>query len=109
MPMREYPTKRETVFIEDLGREIVIRELTTGYIKNSQTDPEFDTAANAVKLLCGLADEEIDMLGVSTLADIYRDIIDLTYPGMRDLRDKQIAEGSYKKPNDDEVKDTKKN
>jgi len=106
--MDKYPSTRKTVFVEDLDKEIVIRELTVGYLKTAQADPEYDTPTEALKM-CGLSDEDIDSLGMSVLNTLYADIVDLTYPGMRELREQQIAEGTYVAPTDEESEKSKKN
>lgn len=98
--MTKFPSKRAKVYIEDIEREIVLRELTIGYIKNSQVDEEFDTPESAL-LMCGVTAEEIDKIGTSVASELYKAIVQLTYP---DLDMSKKAEKT-----EDELKDSKKN
>ncbi len=107
--MRKYPSHQFTAFIADVAREVVIHELTEGFIKNAQENPEIDTKRNAIKHCTDLTDDEIDMLGARVAQEIYDDILDLTHPGVRAERDKMIKEGTYKEPTEEEMEDSKKN
>ena len=106
--MDKYPSNRKTVYIEDIDKEVALRELTEGYIATAHKDPEFDTARNALKM-CGLTDEEVDEIGMSVSNKLYGAIVDLTYPDARRIKDEAIASGTYKEPTDAELKDAKKN
>jgi hypothetical protein len=56
-----------------------------------------------------MTDDEIDQLGMRIAQEIYEDIVDLTHPGLREEREKQIADGTYKEPTDAALEDAKKN
>ena len=106
--MTEYPTNQETVFVQDLDKEITLREMTAGYISKSHKNKEFDTPRNAMKM-CGLDDDEIDTIGMGVLNALYEAVAELTYPSMRAKREQEIKDGTYVAPTDKEIADAKKN
>jgi hypothetical protein len=107
--MKKYPSHQFSAFIPDIAREVVIHEFTEGFIKQAQENPELDNRRTALKACTDMTDDEIDQLGMRVAQEIYEDIVDLTHPGLREEREKQIAEGTYKEPTEAELEDAKKN
>ena len=104
---KSYPIKKFTLNIEALGEEIVLTELTQDYRDHCIDNPEDDTPKNAL-LSVGMTEEQYKKLGVSLIPEIYGDLVDFTYPNMREEYEKMIAEEDYKEPTEEEVEESKK-
>ena len=105
---KSYPIKKFTIDVEVLGEEVVLTELTQDYRDQCIDDPELDTPRNAL-LSVGMTEEQIKKLGVSLLPEIYADLVDFTYPNLREEYAKMIEAEGYVEPTEEEAEESKKN
>ena len=105
---KSYPIKKFTVSIEALGEELVLTELTQSYRDRCMDNPEEDTPRNAL-LSAGMTEEQYEKIGVSLIPEIYGDLVDFTYPNLREEYEKMIAEEGYVEPTEAEAEESKKN
>lgn len=96
------------VTVEELGREILVKELSMEYIDNANKSEDYDTMQRALTMCTDMTEAEYKKLGFNTCRAIYNIVIDLTYPGVREAREKEIEDGTYTPMNDDETEDLKK-
>lgn len=108
MIKNKYPITKMTADIEVLGGEITLTELTLGYRDLINDDPSLDTPRNAL-LCCGLTKEQVDLLGEQVAGNLYKDIIDMTYPDARTAVEAMMDDGTYVEPTADETTIAKKN
>jgi len=78
--MKTIMPKTLTVKIERLNKEIEIWDLSVEYIDRAKQNPDIDTPENAIRHSAGLSDEEIGKLGRHEIAELYRLILELTFP-----------------------------
>ena len=104
---KSYPINKFTADIEVLGGEITLTELTQDFRDHCNDDSGFDTPRNAL-INAGLTEDQVDKLGVNVIVAIYNDIVDFTYPNMREEYEKMISEKDYTPPTEEEIEDSKK-
>jgi len=106
--MKKYPIKRVVVDIEALGGEVELTELSIRYREMCNQDRSFDTPRNAL-LDAGLTNEQIDLLGDGVANELMKELIDLTYPELRENMERLIASGEYEPPTEAQMEEAKKN
>jgi hypothetical protein len=108
MAVKKYPIKKIKVDIEVLGGVIELSELTTKHKDLCNDNPEYDTPKNGL-INAGLTEEQFDLLGEGVARELMNDVIDLTYPNMRQKLNELIEKGEYTPPSDEEIEESKKN
>ena len=95
-----FPERSKTVYLERLGKEITLYEMTVGFrIKIADSDGEI----SKIEVLedAGMDKDDILSIGEHTLDDLYDLVIELSYPG--------IAENEEREPTVSEIEESKKN
>jgi len=107
MIKKTYPMKRLQATIDGIGT-IELTELTTAYRERAMDDPAYDNPKNA--LICaGMTEEQFGSLGHNIAMELYKDIIDLTYPNAMEELKKMMESGEYEEPTEEEREELKKN
>ncbi len=106
--MKKYPINKITVEVEALGGEVTLNELTVEYRDRCNKEPEYDTPANAL-INAGLSPEQVAKLGENVAIALMNEVIDLTYPGVREEMKRMVEDGTYQKPSAEEKEKVKKN
>jgi hypothetical protein len=76
---KRFPRKTEIVFIEALGRDANLYEVTLGYLSDVENGSVDDCPENSVFAMSDITDDELRMLSQSTVAQLHREIFVLTY------------------------------
>lgn len=106
--MRKFPIKTITVDVEALGGKVTIHELTIEFRDKCNDDPTFDTPRNGL-LGAGLSEDQVKCLGENVAIELYNEVIDLTYPNMREKLESMLKDGTYTPPSEEDVEKSKKN
>lgn len=106
--MKKFPSNKLVIDVEALGGEVTLYELNQEYKVECNRDASFDTPHNAL-LNIGFKEEDILKLGQRVIVDIYKEIIDLTYPNVRAELEQQIKDGTFEEPSEEDVEESKKN
>jgi len=106
--MKKFPINSVEVDVEALGGKIVLTELTQAFRVQCNNDKSFDTPRNGL-VNAGLTEDQVDLLGERVAVALYEEVIDLTYPDLREEVNEMIASGTYKAPTNDEIEEAKKN
>jgi hypothetical protein len=106
--LKKHPIKKITVDVEALGGKVELVELTTRYKDMCNDDPTYDTPKNCL-MTAGLTEEQYYKLGETVATDLVNEVIDLTYPNMRQKLQELMDSGEYKPPTEEEMEESKKN
>lgn len=106
--MKKFPIRKITVEVEALGGKVILSEFTQAYRVQCNEDQDFDTPWNGL-INAGLTEEQVGKLGEGVAGDLYREVVELTYPNaMKRLKELQES-GEYEPPTEKEIEDAKKN
>jgi len=106
--MKKFPSKKIELDIEALGGVITLTELTIEYRELCNQDPSYDNTTNGL-INAGMTQEQVNKLGENVGKEIMNEVIDLTYPNMREKLQELIESGEYVPPTKTEKEESKKN
>ena len=97
-----FPERSKTVYLERLGKNITLYEMSVGFKLRLDEDEELGTPIN-VLIDAGMDESDIEKLGDNTVNALYWEVLELTYPGAKERFNKEPE------LNDADVADLKKN